>query len=61
MHKDLFQMSQMSDIYYTMSLWSILSPDMREDKAVDPTTRHKAKKRSTVSIRKRTGKRAGLI
>jgi len=43
MQKDLFQISQMNDIYYTLNLWSVLSPNMRGDKkeSVIEVSRHR--------------------
>lgn len=31
MNKDLFQISQMNDIFYTLNLWAILSPRLARD------------------------------
>jgi hypothetical protein len=32
MQKDLFQISQMSDIYHTINLWAVLSPGLKGER-----------------------------
>ncbi|OGO17242.1 MAG: hypothetical protein A2Z02_00255 [Chloroflexi bacterium RBG_16_48_7] len=57
MHKDLFQISQMNDIYYTMNLWSVLSPGMREDREDIPTTTAGGRKRIQKAKSRKAGKK----
>jgi len=57
MHKDLFQISQMSDIYYNMNLWSALSPGIREDREDTPTITSGGKKRRQREKSRKAGKK----
>jgi hypothetical protein len=62
MQKDLFQISQMSDIYYTMNLWAVLSPGLKGERKEKQGPSSEAKKNiikgRSVQTLKKTKKQA---
>ena len=53
MNKDLFQISQMNDIYFTLDTWAMLSPRLAHEEQLE----QKQSKKKGKSTRKRLNKK----
>ena len=55
MNKDLFQISQMNDIYFTLDTWAMLSPKLAHGEQLEQRSKNKGKTKQKRQNKKHVG------